>query len=134
MSDNDMVADLANMFTGSSTTFRISNVANETVRVNGSGTSETLIASINPLSQTQTPVTVNPTLTFNTTLVAQTIPKGATYLLMGSTILNSVSSYILAEPFTFTTTFTYDQVTFFDKLFANTLVGGTVIMDSGRVG
>jgi len=132
--DNQMVADLANMFTGSSTTFRISNVANETVRVNGSGTPETLIASINTPSQTQTPDTVNPTLTFNTTIATQTIPKGATYLLMGSTTLNGTpSSYILAEPFVFTSVFTYDQVAFFDKLFANTFAGGTVIIDGGSV-
>ena len=127
-----MIANLSNVFT-QPITFRISSVTNETVRVNGSGTPESLIASINTPSQTQTPGSVNPTLSFNTTITPQTTPRGVNYLLMATTTLNGTTSYILAEPFVFTSVFTYDQVAFFDKLFANTFAGGTVIIDGGSV-
>jgi hypothetical protein len=129
-----MSGDFINLFV-QSITFRISNVINETVRVvNNGGTPTVILASINSGSRIQTPPTVNSTLTFNTTITSSNPPKGENYLLMGSTMLNGVESYILAEPFVFTNTFTYDQCTLIDKLFANTFAGGTVIIDGGSVG
>jgi hypothetical protein len=128
-----MIANFANIFT-TATTFSISTVTNETNRVNNSGLQEFILASINVGSQQQTPGSTNAVLTFDTTITLETTPRGATYLLMGSTTLNGTpSSYILAEPFVFTNTFTYDQVAFSDKLFANTFAYGNTIIINGGV-
>jgi hypothetical protein len=131
--NTDMIVDLIKVFT-QPITFRISNVYNETLRVvNTGGTPRVIITSIDAGSNTQTPTNANTSLTFNTTIPSQAIARGENYLLMGLTTLNGVPSYILAEPFVFTTTFTYEQVTLIDKLFANVFAGGTLIIDGGSV-
>jgi hypothetical protein len=128
-----MTGDFTNLFV-QPITFRISNVINETIRVvNNGGTPVAIFASINSGSVIQTPPSVNSTLTFSTTITSSNPPRGENYLLMGSTMLNGVVSYILAEPFIFTNTFTYDQCTLIDRLFARTIVAGTVIIDGGSV-
>ena len=130
---SQMITTLSNVFI-QPITFTISSITNETIRVDGSGTPETMLTSIDTASRTKTPTTVNPTFTFDTTIPTQTTRKGARYLLMGSITFNGNLSYILAEPFVFTTTFTYEQVTFFDKLFANIFAAGIVIIDGGSAG